>query len=89
MIFFQRVMINLYDGDFINIHDGNSAMGHLLTSYSSANNDNVDPNPSSNMPSTGPRFISSTGREMYIIMRTHKTTSGTGFRFNYWQGIYQ
>ena len=82
----ERTSIDLYPGDFINIHDGDSAMTPMLTSYTSDNNDNAVQDPTAHTPVTGARLVSSTGRTMYIILRTHMTTSGIGFRFNYWQG---
>ncbi|XP_071129049.1 uncharacterized protein [Mytilus edulis] len=82
----ERLSVDLYMGDFINIHDGDSATDPMLASYTSSNNDNTPMDPTANVPQTGPRIISSTGRQMYIILRTHMSTAGIGFRFRYWQG---
>ena len=85
---FQRLSIDLYTGDFINIHDGDSSSAQMLASYTSSNNDNVNINAAVHTkPPTGPRLISSTGRQMYVVLRTHMSMSGTGFSFKYWQGM--
>lgn len=84
---FQRMKIDLMGDDVIEIRDGDSGSAPLLEKYTASNNDNVDLPISQSEPIMGKRFVFSTSNVMYVIMRTSGSTSGTGFSFQYRQGI--
>lgn len=84
---FQRMKIDLMGDDVIEIRDGDSGSAPLLEKYTASNNDNVDLPLSQSEPVMGKRFVFSTSNVMYVIMRTSGSTSGTGFSFQYRQGI--
>ncbi|CAC5402382.1 unnamed protein product [Mytilus coruscus] len=82
----ERLSLSLFKGDYIDIHDGDSASYPLLAQYTAENNDNVKRDPKSHIEPSWPQIVSSTGNQMYIILRTLYTTSGLGFTLRYWQG---
>lgn len=74
--------------DVVEIRDGDSGSAPLLEKYTASNNDNVDLPLTQSQPVMGKRFVFSTSGVMYVIMRTSRSTSGTGFSFHYKQGTF-
>lgn len=74
--------------DVVEIRDGDSGSAPLLEKYTASNNDNVDLPLTQSQPVMGERFVFSTSGVMYVIMRTSRSTSGTGFSFHYKQGTF-
>ncbi|KAJ8313426.1 hypothetical protein KUTeg_009022 [Tegillarca granosa] len=66
LVTIERLSLDLYKGDTVEIHDGSTPQGKLLAVYSYQNNDNYKPTTTITKPQTGPRFVVSTGCDISI-----------------------
>lgn len=80
MSLLQRLSIDLHFGDIIQLQDGSSATAPVLFTYASYHNDDAI------KTATGPQFVSSTGNQLFILLKARAVTKRTGFKFRYWQG---
>ncbi|XP_070186674.1 uncharacterized protein [Littorina saxatilis] len=73
LITLEIVDVDLKGQDSILIRDGDMVFHNLLANLTATSG-------------AMPRYVLSTGRDLYITMQTRGLDTGRGFKFNYWQG---